>query len=377
VISDNGQGGICGIGHFGIRIIGNTLERNNRLGFSRYEEAAIKLHNAFNTHIEANIIRDNETTGIWIDAVWRDIRITRNLIVSNRGYGGIFAELGRGPCLVDNNILGLCRPGGHETSGFYSHDAEGVTLAHNLFIQNPHYGAFINRATNRAYGDPLPGIRQIPKNDQWVNERPNDVREMRVVNNLFINNARAGLNFPGMGPAEKNNTSDYNIYSPGGVSQVMMVTNGSAGGTSTLADVQAALEKVLADKVADPRQMPRLLPYHGGPLLTFEQWQLLTRQDLNSATWRLRTVMLNPRTEAFLRLAVPNDAKVALGGPSVPGVERDFHGRPMPKDKPLPGPFQDLREGQNIFRLRPIADPPAASSESHALQTPDVAAQPR
>jgi hypothetical protein len=66
-VTDNGLCGIAGWNHSGTRIVGNRVERNNRLKFPHgrggwQEWAGIKLH-AANALIQGNVVRDNFSDG--------------------------------------------------------------------------------------------------------------------------------------------------------------------------------------------------------------------------------------------------------------------------------------------------------------------------
>lgn len=357
IISDNGQGGICGIGHFGVQIIGNTLERNNRLGFNNAEESAIKLHCCFDALIAGNLIRDNETGGIWLDADWQRTRITRNVLLNNRGHG-IFLELGNGPALVDNNVVALSRSGA-QCSGFYSHDAAGFTLAHNLFIENADYGTYVLLATRRDYYDLPPGVTKFAgKWETWTHIDPVTVHDVNISNNIYIDNARGALNIPAVAPAEANIRSDHNLFFAGGV-PVLFVPNATVGGHASASDLQPILDRALTEKGIAPDQFPKLVDYQRAPALTLEQWQSITGQDLHSVETRSRGVGVQTRGGAAFRLRrFDNSALSGINCPAIPGIDRDFYGNPLPADNPVPGPFQNLTTATGLLRLSPALDDP-------------------
>ena len=130
-VTDNGCCGIAGMRSTGTRIIGNVIERNNWNVHTAPEIAGIKVHYFVDGLIESNLVRDNYAHGIWIDNVYRNARVTRNLVVANRG-NGVFVELGSGPLLIDNNMIASTRPSVNEQDprgdGIYSHDASGLYL---------------------------------------------------------------------------------------------------------------------------------------------------------------------------------------------------------------------------------------------------------
>ncbi|MEM7809375.1 MAG: right-handed parallel beta-helix repeat-containing protein, partial [Planctomycetota bacterium] len=176
IISDNGCGGIAGIRSYGSQIVGNTIERNNRLGFTAPEISGIKLHFFVDGLIEGNLLRDNDAYGIWLDNVYHRSRVTRNVIVDNQ-RAGLFIELGHGPLLVDHNVIALTRsPGGY---GVYSHDASGVTFAHNLVFFNAGHGLWAHAATDRK-----PGLWQDGKDTG--ERRLAEASNWTIVNNLFV-----------------------------------------------------------------------------------------------------------------------------------------------------------------------------------------------
>jgi hypothetical protein len=43
--------------------------------------------------------------------------------------------------------------------------------------------------------------------------------------------------------------------------------------------------------------------------------------------------------------------------PRIERVDSDFFGQPLPTDKPLPGPFQNLTKGSNRLPLWPVRMP--------------------
>ena len=138
-ISDNGAGGIGAYRSPFTRIIGNVLERNNYMNsHEASEDAAIKTHFFVNGLIEGNLIRDNETHGIWLDNVYQGTRVTRNLILNNK-WSGIMCEMGSVGCLIDNNVIAFTRAG----DGIYTQDASSVTVAHNLLYENANCGLYM------------------------------------------------------------------------------------------------------------------------------------------------------------------------------------------------------------------------------------------
>jgi nitrous oxidase accessory protein NosD len=90
--------------------------------------------------------------GIWLDNGWENARVTRNVCIGNHG-AGIFVELGFGPILVDHNLSAanvLLDPP-YLGDGIYTHDSSGVTITHNTFLDNAHYGVEQTVVSERVY----------------------------------------------------------------------------------------------------------------------------------------------------------------------------------------------------------------------------------
>ena len=198
VVVDNGCCGIAGMRSTATKIVGNVIQRNNLNHHLAPEMGGIKVHYFVDGVIDGNLVTDNEAYGIWLDNVDRNARVTRNLVVANRG-AGIFIELGEGPVLVDNNVvantrasLDQQRPGG---DGIYSVDASGINVINNLVFGSDRFGAFHQKLTQRPRAS---------------------VSEIKLLNNIFINNKAGRINLPLAGLDARNNRADHNLFGPGG-----------------------------------------------------------------------------------------------------------------------------------------------------------------
>jgi hypothetical protein len=341
VISDNGQGGLCGLGHIGSEIIGNVFERNNNLGALSWEEAAIKTHYYIHGRIEGNLIRNNYCNGIWLDNVYQDIRVTRNVILENQG-AGIFCEMGSGPCLIDNNVIGLHTMGNSEIggNGLYGHDASGVTAVHNLFCQNANFGVFLKIAVERKHTLYPPDITSF--NEEPLGEVPSHCNNHHIANNIFIENHRGAVNLPF--PAEKagNLYCDHNLFCDWGGAGLFAV-NATAG--ASIEDIQ----KQTGNGVGSIEIGSQLM-------MSYENWQRVMGMDTSSGMAVINNVywqMLHPGPGPWLTFQI--EMPVVLELPVQPNVDRDFQGGPMPDNLPAPGPFQSvIASGPYHFRLWPL-----------------------
>ncbi|MEY2429734.1 MAG: hypothetical protein QOJ40_2619, partial [Verrucomicrobiota bacterium] len=145
LVTNNAQCGIAAWNTDDLRIIGNIVCNNGasasavNLSLTDFEAAGIKVHAFHHGLIEGNLVADNSSFGIWLDDGWENARVTRNVTMGNRG-AGIFVELGFGPVLVDHNLSAANRSLGspYFGDGIYTHDASGITITHNTFLDNAH-----------------------------------------------------------------------------------------------------------------------------------------------------------------------------------------------------------------------------------------------
>lgn len=325
-IIDNGLTGISGWNSRNVRIIGNRIERNNRLGFmhgydAQWPECAgIKMHAFINGVIAGNLIRNNDAYGIWLDNAWRGARISRNVILNNLG-AGVFFELGNGPGMLDNNVIGYTQTmNGYSGYGVYTHDASGVTVAHNLILNNANYGVLMRVITNRKVGKKI------------LVEASHE----RVLNNIFSwNLAAVSLPFPSR--RGRDNISDGNLVL-----------------RSRLADRNTALFEINTNTGRIKRQtilnaFHKALPKgqwcapswwnHGVPV-TLDQWRAVTRWGKHSAMAKDGKTYLRPST-LQLQLDLPPGTLKQVTCSPVPGITHGYLGQPMPAH-PLPGPFQQI-----------------------------------
>lgn len=313
VISDNGAAGIVGYCARNTRILGNILERNNRLGFTAPETAAMKFHFFTDSVIEGNLIRDNDTCGIWLDNVWHNSRVSRNVIIANQG-AGIFIEMGYGPILVDHNIIAFTRAttalGG---DGVYSHDASGVVLAHNLVFFNANFGVWLHVATDRPVQKPDGTTAQVAASD-W-----------RILNNMLVGNHRGTISLPLESDRSTGNVSDGNLLT---------------GPYDLLTQESHAMSMdrpLFLFSTNKGRQVPETSP---PVMLDLAEWQARGGQDRNSRHLHLLRPMLSARS-LFLDWII--DSRISeIQTQRVPGTDRDFFGSPLPARCPLPGPFQSM-----------------------------------
>ncbi len=346
IVSDNGETGIMGWKHIGTRVTGNVVERNNAMGFNAIEEAGIKFHYFIDGVIEGNLVRDNDAHGIWLDNVWYGSRVSRNTVLNNQ-HSGIMVELGFGPCMVDHNVVGFTRNG----EGIYTHDASGVTVAHNLLVANSHFGVHMRTVS-----------------DRWMERRLGDIgwattREQRVISNVFIDNYRGHICFPHDPDGTSGNESDHNVF----VNGTMWQWDGQTFhrfGVSTSED-RHGRGGILAS-LGLPEGYGAGDGLAGqGVAVDFDLWRRATGRDAHSATPSVSRGPVENGAVVRGSLAVSARALVFevrdpslipfVGSPEVAGLTCDFHGRPLDWERARPGPFQDVESCGAVISIAPVA----------------------
>lgn len=347
-ICDNGHCGLTGIGHYGTRVLGNVIERNNRTGYTSpwWEFGGIKFHWFFDGVIEGNLIRDNDCHGIWIDNQWRGSRITRNIIVNNL-WSGINVELGRGPVMIDNNIIAYTRNG----DGIYGHDLADVTIAHNLLYANANCGIWVAYCTPRV------------KNEDgcW---------DIKAFNNMILGNRGAAIGYPMPWECAGNNTSDGNLLMGGGEAldegsgpfpPLFLFTNKthcgqfpeviSAKFPMTVQNTNTLFRQSLEKAKVPKDQWPNLERWADTYQVSLSIWQAIMGNDKASKVMSTIRDGLQSRMISFQMKFDQTPQQVQCT--RVEGVDRDYFGHAMP-EHPLPGPFQNLSVGQNHLHLWPV-----------------------
>jgi len=337
IISDNGLCGIAVYSSKNVRISGNVLERNNRLGFTPgidigwWEQSAIKLHNCPGAVISDNMIRDNDCFGVWLDTYYAGARISRNLIVNNM-FAGIFLECSLGPLTIDNNVVALTRSG----HGVYAHDSSGMTIANNLLFRNAHVGVLMRNVTERKVSKDMVCATSGNK----------------VLNNMILGNGQGVVAIPARNERDKDNISDYNISSGG----THLYDNGPEL-FALLAREDRQLFKsgeyaalVNAGKAFEVRWKDEKALFVG-----VDAWRSLTGWDSHSLEpFTLKDSYMTFRSRLLnWELDVPKTA-VEFRAIPVPDVTLDYFGKTVDYQKgAAAGPFQHLKAGRNVFYLWP------------------------
>ncbi|MGR3274501.1 right-handed parallel beta-helix repeat-containing protein [Acaryochloris marina NIES-2412] len=352
-VTDNGAGGIAGWKQTASLIAYNVVERNNRLGFTAPETGGIKVHGFVDGQIIGNVLRNNECFGVWVDNVYRNARVSRNLVLGNQG-AGIFVELGGGPILVDNNVVAFTKLG----EGIYTHDASGVTLAHNWLQANTHFGIYMRTVTDRRYA----------KADGTPEQA--GTRRQRIYGNVLVDNYRGHMSLPYPMEPEIDNKSDYNLLINGtlwqwaGQAPQQFVWNHRSKFVKR-ERIVATLKKAFETGQLPKTEQPNFDQWSQTLALPLPWWQQLTRNDTNSIAPLIQggEVVNGAIAQGAITLGVstPNldvaDPAVfpQLAIPTLPLPSQDFWGTPISNSPRFPGPFQNWpQKGSVHWHLWPV-----------------------
>ncbi len=326
IISDNGIGGIMGAGSRDVVIEGNLIKNNNTLKMRSWELGGIKTH-FFNGIIRKNIIVDNHCYGIWLDNDYSGARVTQNIIHKNSDRG-IFMEMGKGPAIIDNNIISSTRIGASGEgkkfygNGIYAHDAGGFTISNNIIFENNGFGIAMRT---------LPG-RAIP------------TENIKIINNFIVENKEGPINIPFDGSYAANNYSDNNVFS--GPDRFVLSTWGEKkenfGGQMKRIknSILKSLPEIDFDEWSSSNEPE-------GVVLNFGQWQKIMNWDTVSKMNIISDIKIDENLVMEFKLDKnPNDL---IWIPQTK-LQQDFFGQKYVNNSCV-GPFQNIKEGRNSIQL--------------------------
>lgn len=341
-ICDHGCGGVHGINSRRTLIAYNTIERNNRFGFTAAEVAGIKLHYFVDGVIEHNLIRDNDCFGMWLDNVFHRARVHGNLMLNNQG-AGLFLELAHGPATVDHNVIAHTRAGSHTSGagdGLYAHDVSGVTFAHNLCFFNAGHGLYAHVATDRSPFVFRDGVSTGER-------RPAGCSGWRVTGNLFIGHPLPAVALPVEGERSNGNHCDHNAYA-GSLPRDTLESFAAPLEPTTFS---IPINKALIGSQAKSRNGE-------GRELSLDRWQESTGRDRHSVTLTVVRAMLSRLSSTLAMIVGPQLEEVDV--PVLPAAARDYFGRARVEPR-RPGPFADILTDPRLassWALDPANDTP-------------------
>lgn len=303
-----GQSAIAGAFSWKSKILYNRIDDTNwRQELDAAENGPIKVHYFNYGLIEGNYIRNfpNSNGGaIWTDWGGQGIRITKNIVVN--GHNPFYAEAVYGPILVDNNIF-------IGTDNLRTLDSSGVVFANNLSYNPQSNGATINiDGTGRNCYWFQPGT-MAPKLDQAKVDAGADPKDQYL-----------HVTAPKMDFWWYNNIVNRSI--PDTNTSGYIKTHNKVNNTATTAMTNFAWE--------------------AGDDVTV---------SFNLATAGLKQ---NLATKAAVgKIMFPEkDRTTFVVGEEIPAdVTTDFFGRPYAENAAVAGPFSDVKNGLNEYKVWPIA----------------------
>jgi hypothetical protein len=378
LLERNAQCGIAAWNTDFVRIVGNIVRHNAARGgeqpiyyLADAEAAGIKVHAFRDGVIQGNLVMDNSSFGIWLDDGWENARVTRNVAVANRG-AGLFVELGFGPVLVDHNLsannIELWPP--YLGDGIYSHDASGVTIAHNTFLDNAHDGVHQLVVTERSY----------------ANRRLCEASNETILANFFCGNRNAAICLPLDSPRSRDNHCDHNAIE----SSAKFVINDNQRRIPLDAIVKSCREQLEAahvpqdqrpttnpatattNRATNPASHPADAsdPTRRLPRLSLTAWRVVMQMDENSTPLAAGLAMHldKERNQLQVDRASADAIPTAPAGPAAPpGPADDFDllGQPL---KPTSahashaGAIENLPSGAVTIRIWPLPQNLAAKA---------------
>ena len=301
--------------------------------------------------VEANLVRDNESWGIWLDCGYIGSRVTRNVVVNNK-FSGIFFECSNGPGLIDNNVVAYNRG-----DGIYAHDASGITVANNLIFGNTNFGIYM-----RVAGD-----RLVPSYYYATGLLETELSACsweRISNNVFSGNEEGAISLPYPSARAQENLTDNNLFDEKQFTPrfVQHFRNGEPN-TSELATNEARNAFSKSGDAGLSGADLVLWKNDKGISMNMTQWQLATGNDKNSLTGNV-SCQLDLNT---FELIVYLDEKLhqmdckpvhALNVRDFEKfsreIDKDFLSKPMGSKIVLPGAFQNFKIGNNTIKIWPV-----------------------
>lgn len=309
-----GQSGIVGNQYNTASVIsGNYIaETSYRREFWGVEPSAIKFHNGVDLVLEGNhIAASNNCYGLWIDAGNQNIRVTRNFIGAL-----LFIEANHGPILVDNNII---------TGGFTNWVSEAHTMAHNLMICKDYRHGRQDRPV--GWWKPHSLERAGASNITYADERwysnifigkglDSSVRERRIMpQRTLVKGDFDPLTAPRC-------AADYNLFLSG-----------------------ARKSKLDKNSVVSDRETKYSIQDDDG--------DLIVDLEVNLKGADIKCPLITTDFLGFYE--VPQQHMENPDGSEIV-VDHDIMGEPRNPDNPGVGPFANLKNGKNRFKVFSISD---------------------
>ena len=289
-------------------ITGNNIhEIHVRQLFSGAEMAGIKLHGAIDVVIDHNhIYRCGDVSGIWLDWMAQGAQVTGNFLHDNFGHNGdIFLEMQHGPIVLANNLLLSPRQS-------LKLNSQGVAFVHNLMVGPITNMRHDQRSTpyHPAHTTAVAGLYPAAQGDSG---------DYRFFNNLFLAPCKLSVL----------DTAVLPCFCAGNVF--------TAGTQPSKFDTNALRQPDHADGVKLTE--------------TPDGWHLQITED---KSWSAKASCQLVTTKLLGNAVVPNLPFENADGSAL-RINYDYFGNPRDRHNPFPGPFEISTDGQQNFKVWPLA----------------------
>ena len=318
-ISHCEQAGIVGSfgGAFSL-IEGNEIsDIHVRERFTGMEMCGIKLHAAIDVVIRNNCVYNTgyRARGIWLDWMGQGAIIEDNLVFET-GAPALYLEVNHGPILVANNIFMS------ETS--LSNRSRGTAYVHNLFAGQCEIGN-TTRITPfmKPHSTTIAGMHENYNGDD------------RFYNNIFAAPSKDGQSVL--------NEEETRTRKPGRLAKyddetMPLLMNGNLYLNGARPHEKDLHPGIIQQKTANPE----LIRKKDGFYLEWTpevSWENGMKRELIT-------------TEKLGRAIVPDMAYENADGSPVT-IDTDYFGHSRKKSNPFPGPFTELKEGNQLIKVWP------------------------
>ncbi|MFI3322184.1 MAG: right-handed parallel beta-helix repeat-containing protein [Rikenellaceae bacterium] len=317
-IFDCGQAGIIGsLGCVFSQIYNNHIyDIYTKRTYTGHEMAAIKLHGAIDVLIKDNILH-NAHCGIWLDWMAQGARITGNIIYNNDQYD-FHDEVNHGPLMLDHNLL-LSEIGISTRSV-----TDGTAYVHNILA-----GRSYNFASVRTTPYHLPHSTEIHGVTKIYG------RDFRFFNNIYI--AADGELDLSVNRQSNPNT----VASRGGLDCYSKMIYDQTSEANVFYN-GAKPYKNEKNGVENESYKPKieLIEHDGGIRVKVTIDDSFKKVDTRLITTDV--IGINDFVEAYY--------ENSDGTPYI--FDKDIFGNKRNINNPTPGPFENLKEGVNIFEFQ-------------------------
>jgi hypothetical protein len=360
----NGCAGVMGLGAPNTLFKNNFFAHNNDLYFESAEQGGIKVHLFTNSRIEDNFFYRNHCKGLWLDNRYNNTRVTRNVFIENDKAGFMYELASSDKALFDNNILYR-----NKANNIYSHDASGMTIAHNI-VANSH-----GMTLHGNYGEGYFG-RNVTTRGTAYN------KHNRLYNNIFVDNGGGDLKLAYPATRSGDNISDFNIFNGTDDRDLFRIHYHCGAGTTPWGSGDSREQnfweivcKDIGNECTDFEDVKET--GKGSSKEDFAEWKAFwktkgTNNDQNSIVTNGFMVTYNPETFE-MHINVPFDLST-FKTKAMSNVDKDFLGNTVPEGTALAGPIQNLKQGGNTIKVWDASKPydPDVSVAIRARQTGSI-----